>query len=767
MSNSPQAKTILILAANPTTTSRLEWDKEVREIDEALRRSNYREQFKLEQKLAVRARDFHRAILDFRPQIVHFCGHGTESDGIVLHDETGEAAYLGADELSSLFKSFGKIGIECVVLNACYSQEQAKAINKYVKYVIGMNRTVGDKASIAFAVAFYDGLAAGQNVENAYELGKSQMMKHGESQTPVLLKNEEIETNFYSNITKVLGKLNNVPGLPPNFLSRPQEIQALKNKVLGNNQTIAVTGASRKVGVQGMGGLGKTVLVTNLAHDQQVQQEFPDGIFWIPVGQEPSVTSLQMQLAMMLKERPQPFANEHEGRIFLSQQLVQKTCLIVLDDVWQKEPFEAFAHILGERCCLLVTTRDASLMTAQGAVEYRLNLLNDELALKLLAQWVNKEVNTLPNTALAVARECGNLPLALALCGAQVRDGTPWEDLHDALKEADLEFLDHSDYSVYKALKVSIDALTKFNSQYTECYQNLAIFPDDTSVPEAAILTFWQHTHQLRERDGRKLLTMLASKALLQTTGEAPKRLVTLHDLQYDYLRYNVGDLAHLHQELLAVYRKTCTDGWHTVKDDGYIHQRLVWHLEKAGKKEEIHSLLQEETEKGRNGWYEACDRLGQTAIFVTDVAHAWQLAEEMFEENPTQSIALQCRYALITTSLNSLAKNIPPALMAALVKEKLWTPAQGLAYAQQVKESGQLAQALSALAPYLPKSLLPVALAAARGIQDDSNRAHALSQLAPHLPEVLLEQALAAARGIQDDSNRAHALSQLAPHLP
>uniref|UniRef100_UPI0009598CD7 NACHT and WD repeat domain-containing protein n=1 Tax=Scytonema sp. HK-05 TaxID=1137095 RepID=UPI0009598CD7 len=185
-------KTILILAANPTNTSRLRLDEEVREIDEGLRRANKREQFNLEQKWAVRSRDFYRAILDYQPQIVHLCGHGAGKDGIVLEDETGQAALIRADALASMFKLFASKGVDCVLLNACYSEVQASAISQHVNYVIGMNNTVGDKAAVAFAVAFYDAMAAGEGVEFAYELGCSQMITFVEQQTPVLRKKELI-----------------------------------------------------------------------------------------------------------------------------------------------------------------------------------------------------------------------------------------------------------------------------------------------------------------------------------------------------------------------------------------------------------------------------------------------------------------------------------------------------------------------------------------------------------------------------------------------
>ena len=137
-------------------------------------------------KLAVRQRDFYRAILDTHPQIVHFCGHGGGEDGIVLEDETGKIAFVPADMLGSMFKLFAKKGVECVVLNACYSEVQAEAISQHIDYVIGMNQAIGDKAAIKFAVAFYDGLAAGEDVEFAFELGCSQLVGLKENQTPVL-----------------------------------------------------------------------------------------------------------------------------------------------------------------------------------------------------------------------------------------------------------------------------------------------------------------------------------------------------------------------------------------------------------------------------------------------------------------------------------------------------------------------------------------------------------------------------------------------------
>ncbi|WP_414586544.1 TIR domain-containing protein [Scytonema sp. PCC 10023] len=199
MSHNTYVKKILVLAANPTDTDKLRLDEEVREIDEGLRRANMRQQFKLEQKWAVRSRDFYRSILDEQPQIVHFSGHGAGQEGIVLEDDTGQPAFVHGDTLSSMFEVFATTGLECVLLNACYSEVQAQAISQHINYVIGMNRLIGDRAAINFAVAFYDTLGAGKDIESAFKMGCSQLISLAEHETPVLKKRPTIvseQTNF-------------------------------------------------------------------------------------------------------------------------------------------------------------------------------------------------------------------------------------------------------------------------------------------------------------------------------------------------------------------------------------------------------------------------------------------------------------------------------------------------------------------------------------------------------------------------------------------
>ena len=185
------AKTILILAANPKDTPSLRLDEEIREIDDGLQRAKKRDEFILKQKLAVRPIDVRRAVLDHRPNIVHFCGHGSGEEGLAFEDESGQAKLVGTEALSGFFELFVP-GLECVVLNACYSEVQAEAIAKHIPYVVGMKRKIGDEAAIEFATAFYDALGAGESFEFAFKLARNaiEWANLPEHLTPVLKSKE-------------------------------------------------------------------------------------------------------------------------------------------------------------------------------------------------------------------------------------------------------------------------------------------------------------------------------------------------------------------------------------------------------------------------------------------------------------------------------------------------------------------------------------------------------------------------------------------------
>ena len=178
---------IIVFAANPCDTNRLRLDEEIRGIQEELQRANQRDEFTFTARWAVRPEDIQRALLDVKPQIVHFLGHGEGEDGLILENESGHAQFVSAMALGQLFQLFTE-EVECVVLNACYSEVQAEAIYQHIDYVVGMNQAIDDRAAIKFAAGFYRALGAGRSYDDAYRFGCNAIALENipEEQTPIL-----------------------------------------------------------------------------------------------------------------------------------------------------------------------------------------------------------------------------------------------------------------------------------------------------------------------------------------------------------------------------------------------------------------------------------------------------------------------------------------------------------------------------------------------------------------------------------------------------
>jgi NB-ARC domain len=81
------------------------------------------------------------------------------------------------------------------------------------------------------------------------------------------------------------------------YLERAEEIHAVKAKLLGGDgASVGVVAARRGTAVQGMGGVGKTVLALAVIEDQDIRERFCDGIVWLTLGQRPDLLTLQRRL---------------------------------------------------------------------------------------------------------------------------------------------------------------------------------------------------------------------------------------------------------------------------------------------------------------------------------------------------------------------------------------------------------------------------------------------------------------------------------------
>lgn len=161
---------ILFLASNPRNQSALGLDKEIRAIEDKIRASSHGDALELTSKWAVRPDDLLQLFNEHAPTIVHYSGHGSKDNAILLMDDADQAKPVSKEALGSLFKTLrGKTRV--VFFNACHSEGQAAVIAESVDCTIGMSRAVKDSAAIAFASSFYRAIGFGKSVKEAFDQG--------------------------------------------------------------------------------------------------------------------------------------------------------------------------------------------------------------------------------------------------------------------------------------------------------------------------------------------------------------------------------------------------------------------------------------------------------------------------------------------------------------------------------------------------------------------------------------------------------------------
>ncbi len=92
------------------------------------------------------------------------------------------------------------------------------------------------------------------------------------------------------NTPKNLGLLYGVINQPNNYIEREQEIEYIKECLLKDSlHPTIVTSTGKATSVQGMGGIGKSVIAAAVCHDCDIRRSFEDGIYWLTIGQNPDI----------------------------------------------------------------------------------------------------------------------------------------------------------------------------------------------------------------------------------------------------------------------------------------------------------------------------------------------------------------------------------------------------------------------------------------------------------------------------------------------
>ncbi|MGD1937120.1 MAG: NB-ARC domain-containing protein [Cyanophyceae cyanobacterium] len=533
-----------------------------------------------------------------------------------------------------------------------------------------------------------------------------------------------------------------VPPVPGHFVPRPQYADRIREQLLcddGDQPGTLVVSA-----IHGLGGIGKSVLAAAIAHEPAIRDRFPDGILWITLGQQPDLLVALGDWIRSLGDRDYKPTTVQAASSYLRSLLVDKTMLLVVDDLWDPAHFDPF-RLAGKGCRVLVTTRQVRLKNAKPC---ELGLLTAAESVALVEGCLGQGLEPSEREIFEeFARAVGFLPLALELAAVQVEDGYDWASLlADFREEFDILDVDEGagsdevrrDRSLRACFNLS---LKRLDGEQLRRFAWLGVLPEDVSVDARMVATLWG-IKPVRARKGllelrrRSLLLSAVSVSVGGRQEPTFRQHDLLHELAQKQLEEALGrSVEAAHGELLARYRPE-SGRWWELADDGYIHRRLTWHMERAGQIAEMHKLIRAADDNGRNAWGEACEELGLLTVFVEDVARAWRCAEERYGIIPTDAEGWRWQFwcAFAMGSLNSLVGNVSGELLATAVQQKYWSEPRAVAYALQKRKEKKRAKALAALISELRnQETVEAVVLAARAMLLSSNRDRVLVSILKH----------------------------------
>jgi WD40 repeat protein len=383
---------------------------------------------------------------------------------------------------------------------------------------------------------------------------------------------------------------NRVPFMAPDmrsdFVGRPREFDAVLSGLLDADRAnpVVITTA-----LQGAGGFGKTTLAVALCHDDDVITAFDDGILWITLGETPKIQhELTKLYAALTGERPS-FLDIDDAAIHLAERLDQKSCLIVIDDVWDPNHLLPFLRG-GRQCARLITTRRMDVVAEAGAQRISVNeMTGDQSVALLMARLPIVPPDVAPLRALA--RRLGEWPLLLRLAASQLRERIDRGDSFDgALSYVNLALerrgpiaFDRTNASarhdaVNRTVRASLELLS--TDDRMRCAE-LAIFPEGLTIPLSAIRALWE----VDEFEVEEIVQRLDGAALVDF--DLKIGAVRIHNVLQMYLRSELPDIR-------AINARLVDQGWpdHYRLPDAYAWRWLCWHLAQAGRDDRLHALL-------------------------------------------------------------------------------------------------------------------------------------------------------------------------------
>ncbi len=163
---------ILFTGVSPMESLKIPSNSKMRDSFATLQKGDYQGSYEFISKTALTAVELQEELLKYLPHVVHFFGHGNQSEAMRLEDSSSEDTFINEEALNQLFRIL-RDNVQIVVFDACYSRAHAEKLTETIDYVVYISESISDKPSKTFFESFYKAIAFGRSVEDAFSLAQN------------------------------------------------------------------------------------------------------------------------------------------------------------------------------------------------------------------------------------------------------------------------------------------------------------------------------------------------------------------------------------------------------------------------------------------------------------------------------------------------------------------------------------------------------------------------------------------------------------------
>ncbi|KAG7994095.1 hypothetical protein I3843_01G038300, partial [Carya illinoinensis] len=328
-----------------------------------------------------------------------------------------------------------------------------------------------------------------------------------------------------------------------------QDQTASVSEDLDKTMTLLFDDRFKRIGIWGMGGVGKTNLVRNLNNKllEMNSNHMPfTCVLWVTVSKNLDIRRVQMRIASRLKLELEESLGADGMATQIHQSLKKERFLLILDDAWQKIDLDILGVPRPEvqsGSKIILTSRSLDVCRhMETDVEVKMSVLKDEDAWQLFSRHATDVVSLehIKSLAEAICRECQGLPLAIITTGAAMRRKTNPEVWKHALNQLrrSVPCQAQVEETVYKHLQWSYDSLECEDMK--NCFLYCSLFPEDFSINIDELVWYWLAEGLIDEREdyedffsrGIALIENLKDACLLEDGSD--EGTVKMHDVVRD-----------------------------------------------------------------------------------------------------------------------------------------------------------------------------------------------------------------------------------------